>query len=472
MTTNFGLTPDGFRAKRLEDIKADIEQRLKDTFGTIDVSPESVTGQLIGIFSKLHADLWEQAENIYNAQHPSEAEGVNLDYIGEFNGLTRLEAISTKVKVGCNGLLGTTLSLGTQVRSTLNNLFQILAESTLTNNSVLLMYIRIDSVEINEDYTITIDTTDYVFNSGPTPTLETIANGLVNLINTDLAAVVVATRIIDGDIKIETKQNTFDIVVDSKMLYFVPIDFESIDKAAIASVANTLTTIETPVSGLDEVDNFEAGITGRDEEEDAEFRIRRANSLKIAGGGNLEAIVARMLDDVEGVTMVKGFENREDFPDGDGRPAHSIHIVVVGGANQDIGDMLWKVKGGGIQTHGEQNVNVIDSNGDIQVMHFSRPVNVNMYIEATLTLYDEEIFPVDGVAQVQNQILTYGSTFQIGLDVMPDRFKGYIFLVPGIAAITVKCKKNIGDPWQTTPLTIGDGEIAVFDLSRITVLIP
>ena len=48
--SNFGLDDDGFNRKRLEDIKNTIEQRLKDRFGEINLEPDSVFGQLVGVF--------------------------------------------------------------------------------------------------------------------------------------------------------------------------------------------------------------------------------------------------------------------------------------------------------------------------------------------------------------------------------------------------------------------------------------
>lgn len=471
----FGLTEDGFRPKRLQDIKEGIETALIDRFTIVDVSAESVVGQLVGIFSKEHADLWEQLSNVYSAQHPSESSGIHLDYTAEYNGLTRLEALSSQVLIGCQGTKGTVISLGTQVRSTLtDDLFTCKSEGIITDEDLLKIYVTIETLVDSTWYIITINGTDvYQINSGVGSTKENIADALVYNINVDPTAVITALHLGNGYMMLTSKSTaTFDTLVDSNMFYYTPIPFESIEREAIVVTPNILTEIETPLGGLDNVNNFEEGVKGRDQEEDAEFRIRRAQSLQAVGAGNLEAIVARIQDDIEGVTVVKGFENREDVPDLEGRPPHSIHIVVEGGDEQEIGDLLWLIKGGGIQTFGEVDVNVLDSNGDIQVMHFSRPVSVDIWVKADLTLYDEEIFPGDGEAQVKNKILEYGNTFTIGLDVMPDRFIGYIMQVPGIGQVSVSVKAAELDPWVSFPLSIGDNEIAVFALSRIEVTIP
>ena len=182
------------------------------------------------------------------------------------------------------------------------------------------------------------------------------------------------------------------------MTYFTPSSFECSVVGAKIVVYGSLTVIETPWSGLEEVFNFDDGILGRGHEKDAEARIRREQSLQAAGAGTLPAIVARIGDDIDGVSIVKGFENREDI-EVDGRPPHSFEVVIVGGVDQEIADILWQIKPAGIQTVGNApnntglGISVLDSNGDLQIMHFSRPVNKYITMVLSLFEYDEEIFP-------------------------------------------------------------------------------
>ena len=71
----FGLTPQGFKSKRLADIKADLENQLLAEFGEINLDPQSLFGQQIGVYSKVLADLWENMEDVYFSQYPNSAEG-------------------------------------------------------------------------------------------------------------------------------------------------------------------------------------------------------------------------------------------------------------------------------------------------------------------------------------------------------------------------------------------------------------
>ena len=67
----YGLTRDGFRRKRLPEILSDINRRVSDRLGVeIETGSNSLFGQLHGVFAYEIADLWEQAENTYNAMYP------------------------------------------------------------------------------------------------------------------------------------------------------------------------------------------------------------------------------------------------------------------------------------------------------------------------------------------------------------------------------------------------------------------
>ena len=112
----FGLSPDGFNRKRLADIKTELEDAYRLIFGdNIDVSPQSVFGQIIGIHSEREADLWEQAEFVYNAFYPSTAQGVQLSSVVTLNGIVRQEATKSTVTITCTGTNGTVIPIGSIV---------------------------------------------------------------------------------------------------------------------------------------------------------------------------------------------------------------------------------------------------------------------------------------------------------------------------------------------------------------------
>lgn len=133
----------------------------------------------------------------------------------------------------------------------------------------------------------------------------------------------------------------------------INVDFEAQEAGATQAPASTLTVIETPVSGWASASNSSGDATvGRATETDTELRIRREASLQILGGATIDAIRARLINEVSGVSDALVFENDDNDVDAQGRPGHSIHCVVVGGSDSDVAEKIWDVKGGGIFTFG------------------------------------------------------------------------------------------------------------------------
>ena len=474
--SDFGLSSDGFLIKRQSDIITDLNNNVKSIWPQANVDPEAKLGQLIGVISKPFTDLWELAELVYLSQWPSSSEGVSLDYVLEYNGLTRLESTQTTVKVGLKGTATTLIQEGKQIKSEVDNeIYELIADTTISNLDQQEMFVYIDEVKDSTTYSITIDTTVYDIDSGVGATKNSIAQALVDDINGDSGAIVVASLLTGDNIGLVRKTVNFDTAVSADLSWYSPANFKSVNYGKIFAPSNTLTIIETPVSGWTAVNNFVAGDEGRDVELDAEARLRRTESLQVVGAAVLEAIVARMLQDVDGVTQVKGYENRTDVVDGDGRPPHSIEIVVEGGTDEDIGNQLWNTKGGGAQTFSSSSdyYDVTDSNGDLQRMFFTRPIKKYAWVKIAINeYYDEETFPTDGIDQIEAAVLAWAnSTFKIGLDIIPQRFHTPVFTIPGLEKITVSIAITDtpgGTPsYQLTTIEIAGTQIAVFDAARI-----
>lgn len=117
----FGITPEGFKAKRIEDIIAEINEILRATFGAgVDLDPESPFGQLNAIFAERESLLWELSEQLYNSQYPATAEGITLDNVASITGITRRQATKSTVILKAFGNEATIIPQGSIV-SVINN---------------------------------------------------------------------------------------------------------------------------------------------------------------------------------------------------------------------------------------------------------------------------------------------------------------------------------------------------------------
>jgi uncharacterized phage protein gp47/JayE len=474
--SSYGVTPEGFNLKRLDDIKTEMETDIQEIFGQVNVAPDSVFGQLIGVFSKACADVWEAVENAYNSLYPSTAEGAALDNVLQLsNGLTRIPATKTQVAGIVTGDESTLILTGSQAQTTEGIQFESLSDVTISKAAVLKTVIEITEASVGFTYHAYIDAVDYFVTSGG-ETKEILAVGLALYINTNLLTVTASVSGAEITIVVNDKITPFSIDVGAKMSLnerWTPIDFLATTVGVQLAVAYSLTEIVTPVTGWDAVDNLQDGIVGTETETDVEARLRRANSLKVVGAGALEAIVARIINEVDGVTAAAGFENREDY-EVDSRPPHSFELVVFGGVSQDIGEEIWRVKPAGIETYGNVAVPVEDSNGDTQIMYFSRAIPRYVHVEVTITLYSEEDFPSDGVALLKQAIYDYGIALPMGKDLIIQRWLTPVFTVPGIATATIRQAAMLveSDPpsWSAANIAIGATSIATMSLDRITII--
>jgi uncharacterized phage protein gp47/JayE len=117
----FGVTPQGFNRKTYQDIKASIETKERARIdASVDLDPESVFGQLNGIFGEELAEAWEAAEGAYHSFDPNAAEGesmVNLALITgteKRTGAVSLVLVLLELEAGTTVPTGSLISLATR----------------------------------------------------------------------------------------------------------------------------------------------------------------------------------------------------------------------------------------------------------------------------------------------------------------------------------------------------------------------
>ncbi len=106
----FGINPEGFDRKTIEDILTEMEQdELAEIATDLDVSTDSIVGQLNGIFARQLGIAWEQLEVIYHAFDSDAAEGRLLDMLGKLTGTFRRGSTASEVIQLCDLDVGVTL---------------------------------------------------------------------------------------------------------------------------------------------------------------------------------------------------------------------------------------------------------------------------------------------------------------------------------------------------------------------------
>jgi len=664
----YGLTPEGFNTPRLANVKQFLEDDFIASFGDINTDPQSVTGQIIGIFAKVFADLWENLEDVYFSQYPNSASGVSLDNVVQLNGISRLPATQTSVTATASGLEGTFIPQNSLASVPSNNsTFYALTGGTISASTADIVKIQVNSLATNV-YTVLLDAVPYIYsrpvitfsNVGAifvagnsivvtingvqlTPisyavssnaTLAAIASAIQafgsglfctavvtnpniitistllgfsvvinpisinggatqasyvvsflapstnNEVTSNLVAVInagtpewLAVDNMDGTLTINANVVSVPFSaaagINLSIIYIAsPIVFNAQQYGVIPLPIGTLTNIITPIAGWNSITNLIAGNTGTLEETDAQLRIRRQNSIKLLGNATVEAITAKLLQNVPGVTSAIVFENTSlqetptiiifpgQFQSGDlitvtydstnfsvsfltnqattmalivaqfllipsvssasyggsgnqtitvntnianilevisavtsvslmtaaitgGRPPKSFEAVVEGGTDQAVAEQIWLSKPAGIETFGNVNngngITIVDSQGNNQIIFFSRPSEVYIWIQVALTLYPEETFPSNGLQDVAIAILNYGQSLGVGVDVLLQRVLAQIFIVPGIASGSMTMAATfsiINSPsFSSSDISIAESQISVWDISRINVTV-
>ncbi|EBM0567509.1 hypothetical protein DP643_24355 [Salmonella enterica] len=190
------------------------------------------------------------------------------------------------------------------------------------------------------------------------------------------------------------------------------------NSGAVAALAGTITTINTPTRGWTSVTNPAAATVGVPAETDAELRIRQGQSVALPSITPFEGVDGAIAN-VAGVTRHKLYENDTGATDINGLPPHSISVIVDGGDVTEIAQTIRGNKGQGVRTWGKTSVTVPDKYGNPHIISFSRPTDVPVYGKITLTVFAGYTSQI-GV-QIQQAVADYINRLMIGAPVLLSR---------------------------------------------------
>ena len=402
-----GLTPNGFKAKRLQDVKSDMEQRLVEAFGDPDLRDESVYGQLVGIQSELAALLWALAEDVYASQYPDTATGVALDHVASLTGIVRIPATPTQVNAVAYGTPNTLLPAGREAENPrTDDVYRSFADVTISPEAAVEAVITVDTVE-DDDYTITVDGTPYTFTAS-SDTEQQILTGL----NGALSGSGITRELGTGTLTL-TRDTPMDIGLSGNLAFDevgTILPMRGVVAGAKLLPTGALTEILTNVTGWNRIDNLQPGVTGTDRETDAELRARRERSTRVLGRQTLPAIEARLraLPLVQDVSLNA---NDGETTDAFGTPRQHIWAILEGGDDDEIGEVLFSTVAAGIGYRGNVVVAVeSDVTGKEYEVRFDRPT----FIDPDITVEYERLsnFPDDGedriIAALTGKVLRLG----------------------------------------------------------------
>ncbi|NJR73228.1 MAG: hypothetical protein HC773_05150 [Scytonema sp. CRU_2_7] len=95
----------------------------------------------------------------------------------------------------------------------------------------------------------------------------------------------------------------------------------------------------------------------------------------------------------------------------------------------------------------------------MQEIRFSQPTNKYVWIECTITLNNEEIFPIDGVASIAEALASFGNELTAGQDCIRQRFFNSIYSVSGVEDITDFKFSVTKNPTDDPTLVLDSGSV-------------
>lgn len=220
--------------------------------------------------------------------------------------------------------------------------------------------------------------------------------------------------------------------------------FRALNVGSVEVLPNTITTPVTIILGVKSVNNPGVAISqGTNEETDSELRERRKRSVSISNQGYVDGLAAA-LENLSDVTKVNVYQNRGNATDADGIPGHSIWVVIQGGTDAEIGQVMDNKVAGGVGMKGNQSVNVSQSDGQVETYYFDRPSAQTLYVQLDIT-------PLNGQTIVYDDIksaLVNGMAFQPNETVDSSAIICYIKSIQDNIALTCQVSTD-GTTWET-----------------------
>lgn len=143
----------------------------------------------------------------------------------------------------------------------------------------------------------------------------------------------------------------------------------------VGTIKNQVTIVQG-VTGV--INDVGYTILGTEQESDADFRLRREQSLELGGLNNIDAMFSQILS-LEGVTNAKIHQNTTNSTDSTGTAAHTIWVIVGGGANTEIADIIYSNLAGS-DMRGNIDIPVLTASGQQMHIKFDRPAITPLYI--------------------------------------------------------------------------------------------
>lgn len=477
-----GVTEKGFVIKRLDEILEEMHTELSEAYGfNTRLDEQSFFNVMITNLAGKFSEFWEVAQDIYYAKNPATAEGINLDNAVQYGGIRRATNQYSYYKLHCKGEDGTVVRKGTVVAT--NTAPQVklnsVSEFDITREHFNQVEIRLAAEQSGAIYSVSINGTQYSYMS-QTKEVVSILQGLANTITAEEYEITVDKEkmilsIVD---KVVSRSNVL-LLSDNLTTASVTVlaEFATNEYGKWVLPNGTITVMITNVSGLESVENRLTPIYGRLQETDVELRHSYLAKSTIRSTRMVDSICSQLINDVANVESARGYENETDKVDAQGRPPHSIEIIVDGGDEVEIASIILNKKAAGIQTVGGVKVEIATQYGHLVPIRFNRPEYVYVWMKVVLDA-NKQYLPANYANLTINAIVAKASAFKAGESMLSQILNEDIYkTVSGITYVDIKCATTtekdyipMEEEYTKINVSVTDRQKIVIDETRIEVV--
>ncbi len=420
-----GLTSAGFEAKTLAEIKDEIESDLRGSAAlgtTIDLSPESVLGQLVAPFATKLREVWEQAAILYNARSPRNASFAQLEDVAAITGTARLPASKGRVTLALTLNAGVTVPAGSVAAVVGQPTNRWVTTLSVTNSGGVPATLYVAAEAETAGF--------FVANQGTITVIATPVGGWTAVTNPGVG-------LVSGDALPGTNKET-DPQLRARRLQ----EISRVGTGTDPAIAADILELSSGVAKASTITSDE---------------LRKIN-------GAILAVVVQ--------------SNRSSSTDAMGRPPKSVETLIQFKLSLDptilalarvlaAFQLLFSTPSG-IDWYGATTYTLTDSNGGSHDVKYTEPTAISVWIKVVLKKKAEGY---SGADAVKAALVAHGDTLLLGRDVVHSQL--YPVILRDVAGVTEIVSLTIGRDvavQAAANLDIGPREVAAFASVRIQVV--
>jgi len=221
--------------------------------------------------------------------------------------------------------------------------------------------------------------------------------------------------------------------------------------------ADSITVSVSDVEEVTDVTNLNAASGGMSAETDTALRERIHSQITAQPGPTLYGMYTALYN-VTGVKRVQIIQNLTTDVDEQGNPPKSLHIYVLGGQQQSVGEAILDNIGAGIQTVGSLTVKAEDIGGHIHDVFFDTATQLHLFVSVTIET-DDTFDPLNGPTNIKQGIESYVNSVDMGDTIVYTKLFQAIYNVTGVTSATATIGRS-KDTLATSDVQLSEFETA------------